>query len=232
MTTGSYCAHCGAKIELSSKFCSNCGRPPSLAAAKTAAGESSNKARQKAKKKAIVGIVVITLIVAIGAAYAAISSGSTQCTLTDEASSPSSRSALDDPQILIQEVGAYMSQQGWRHPQQENHLNMTRVAEGIVFSRYLEGSAVVVLVVQRPDCWSGSVMGSDFVFTTHDRCNTGYFSIPCGSFGGYSLAMQRSNEGTAFPLQSKFGKMTGCYNRLRQMLIMVSCRLQVPVVKK
>jgi hypothetical protein len=76
---------------------------------------------------------------------------------------------------------------------------MTRVAAGIVTSRYLEGSAVVIVVVQRPDCWSGSVMGSDFVSTTHDGCNTGYFSIPCGFFGSYSLFMQRSNEGDGLP---------------------------------
>jgi hypothetical protein len=39
-------------------------------------------------------------------------------------------------------------------------------------------------------------MGSDFVSTTHEGCNTGYFTIlPCSGFSGsYSLAMQRSDE--------------------------------------
>jgi hypothetical protein len=92
-----------------------------------------------------------------------------------------------------------MSQQGWSYPQQENHVNMTQVAAGIVKSRYIEDSAVVIVVVQRPDCWSGSVMGSDSVQTTKDGCNTGYFSIPCGLFGSYSLAMQRTNEADGLP---------------------------------
>ena len=106
---------------------------------------------------------------------------------------------LSDPQALVHEVGVYMQQQGWNYPQQENHVNMTRVAAGIAISKYLENSAVVVVVVQRPDCWSGSVMGSDYVQTTQDGCNTGYFSIPCGLFGSYSLAMQRTNEGDGLP---------------------------------
>jgi hypothetical protein len=93
-----------------------------------------------------------------------------------------------------------MSQQGWTPPQDPIHVNITRVAEGIVKSRYLENSGMVIIVVQRPDCWSGAVMGSDSVQTTRDGCNTGYFSIPCsGFFGSYSLAMQRSNEGDGLP---------------------------------
>jgi hypothetical protein len=38
-------------------------------------------------------------------------------------------------------------------------------------------------------------MGSDYVSTTHEACNTGYFFISySGFFGSYSLAMQRSDE--------------------------------------
>lgn len=105
-----YCNLCGTKIEPTSKFCSHCGKPLSLAAAPTAAGggtNSSEKVRKKTNKKVIVGIVVITLIVAVGVVYAMVSNAST--------SNPSSRNALDDPQILIQEVGAYMYQQGWEY---------------------------------------------------------------------------------------------------------------------
>jgi hypothetical protein len=190
-SAGSYCRYCGTEIEPSSKFCSNCGKPTSLPAGPTtgAGMGSSNEVGKKTHKKAIVGIVAITLIFALAVVYASVST----------ASNPS-RSALDDPQILIQEVGAYMSQQGWEYPQQVGDRNMTRVAEEIIKSKNLENSAIVVIVAQRlDDCWSGSVMGSDNIQTTEDGCNTAYFSIPCGLFGSYSLAMQRSNEGDGLP---------------------------------
>jgi hypothetical protein len=111
-----------------------------------------------------------------------------------------------DPQAsFVSEVRAYMSQQGWKYPQQLGDTNMTRVAAGIVKSRYLDNSAVVVIITpQRGNCWSGSIMGSDYVQTTYDGCNTGYITIPCSSFfGSYSLAMQRTDEssGNEFRVQ-------------------------------
>jgi hypothetical protein len=39
-----------------------------------------------------------------------------------------------------------MSQQGWKYPQQIDDTNMTRVATGIVKSKYFGDSAVVVIV--------------------------------------------------------------------------------------
>jgi hypothetical protein len=89
-----------------------------------------------------------------------------------------------------------MPEQGWTSPQDVIHENMTRIDEGIVKTRYLENSAMVIVVVQRLDRWSGTVMRSDNFQTTLDGCNKGYFSIPRSVFfGSYSLAMQRSNDG-------------------------------------
>ncbi len=194
----SYCAHCGTRIEPNSKFCSNCGRPTSLAATAQPAvgGTSGIRVRKTRSRKKIAGIVILVIIGIFGGlltlSVALVGTGvitppsNTSISTTSQpqpaaqpqqAATPQPPSdPLSDPQALISEVGAYMQQQGWRHPQQENHVNMTRVAEGIVISKYFENSAVVVVVVQRPDCWSGSVMGSDFVSTTRDGCNTGYFS--------------------------------------------------------
>jgi zinc-ribbon domain len=185
---GSYCIHCGAKIEPNSRFCSSCGKPTSLPAVPTPGGgtNSSEKVRKKTNKKAIVGIVVIPTVFVIVIVYASFSN----------ASSPSSINALDDPQILVQEVGAYMQQQGWSYPQQLGDTNMTRAAEGIIKSKYFENSAMVVIIPpEKGNCWSGSAMGSDYVQTTREACNIGYFTLPCSGFSGsYSLAMQRSDE--------------------------------------
>lgn len=73
---------------------------------------------------------------------------------------------------------------------------MTRVATGIAISKYAKNHAVVVIILpERENCWSGSIMGSDYVQSTYDGCNTGYIPIPCsGLFGSYSLAMQRTSE--------------------------------------
>lgn len=202
--TGPYCRYCGAKNEPNSKFCSNCGKAASLPTPPTAGAGmgSSNVGRKKTNKRKIVGIVVITLLVFFGALYALLNSIESRDGTNLARSNTSTISQqppadpLSDPQALAREVGAYMSQQGWEYPQQNGDMNMTRVARGIVVSKYLENSAVVVV---RPSeigtCWSGSVMGSDNVQTTRDGCNTGYFSIPCsGFFGSYSLFMQRSDE--------------------------------------
>jgi hypothetical protein len=88
-----------------------------------------------------------------------------------------------------------MSQQGWSYPQQLGDRNMTRVAEGIVKSKYIDDSAVVVVTPpEKGNCWSGSAMGSDDVSTTRQACNTGYFFIPCGGvLENYSLAIQRGD---------------------------------------
>src|SRR5918997_6971018 len=77
---GSYCGHCGAKIDPSSKFCSNCGRPTSLAAVgeaekarRAAGGEEKtmqtgkeNKGKEIKKKrmskKKIVGIALAVIV--------------------------------------------------------------------------------------------------------------------------------------------------------------------------
>lgn len=200
------------------------GKPISLAAAPTAgsgtSSSSSSRARKTRSKKKIAGIVILVVIGIFGGllalSVALVGTGvipppsNTSSSTTSPPQPPQQEQPaatlqppsdpLSDPQALIAEVGAYMQQQGWRHPQQEDHVNMTRVAAGIVKSRYVEDSAVVIVVVQRPDCWSGSVMGSDNVQTTEEACNTGYFFIPCsGFFGSYSLAMQRTNEGDGLP---------------------------------
>ncbi len=225
---GSYCTQCGAKVEPASRFCSNCGETIPLVSAAPAGGAYSNdNVRKKTNKTKIVGIVVISLLVFLGVVYALVNLAKSidSANLSrDNSSSPASRQQpqpqpqqqeppppppdpLSDPPALIREVGAYMQQQGWNYPQQENHVNMTRVAEGIVISKYLEGSALVIIVVQRPDCWSGSVMGSDNVQTAKEGCNTGYFSIPCsGFFGTYSLAIQRRNEGDGLPFTIQLWK--------------------------
>jgi hypothetical protein len=72
---------------------------------------------------------------------------------------------------------------------------MSRVAAGIVISKYAENEAVVIIIpTEGSGCWSGSIMGSDYVQATHDGCNTWVIPIPCGFLGGYSLAMQRTGE--------------------------------------
>ncbi len=204
--TGSFCRYCGSKVEPNSKFCSNCGKPTSLPAAPMAnSGRGSDdKIRKKTNKTKILGIVVITLLVFFGALYALLNFVESRNDGTNLAGSNTSTTSrqqppadpLSDPQALIREVGSYMSQQDWQYPQQNGDMNMTRVATGIVVSKYLENSAVVVVVPSEiGTCWSCSVMGSDNVQTTRDGCNTGYFSIPCsGFFGSYSLAIQRSDE--------------------------------------
>jgi predicted amidophosphoribosyltransferase len=54
---GSFCAYCGAKIEQGSKFCPNCGRPISLAAAQPVVGSTnSGKVLKKRSKKKIAGM--------------------------------------------------------------------------------------------------------------------------------------------------------------------------------
>ena len=218
---GSYCTQCGTKVEPGSRFCSNCEKPLSLVSAAPAGGAYRNdNVRKKTKKTKIVGIMVVSLLVFFGVVYALVNLAKSMDSANlsiDNSSSPASRQQtqqepppsdpLSDPQALIREVGAYMHQQGWSYPQKENHVNMTRVAEGIVISKYLEGSAVAVVIVQRPDCWSGSVMGTDNVQTTKEGCNTGYFSIPCsGFFGTYSLAIQRRNEGDGLPFTIQLWK--------------------------
>jgi zinc-ribbon domain len=83
---GIYCTQCGAKIEPTSKFCSNCGKPTSPLAAEEAekvrraaggAGENTmapktddkskeNKKRKGKKLKIVVGIVLGVIFVFIG----------------------------------------------------------------------------------------------------------------------------------------------------------------------
>lgn len=207
--TGPYCRYCGAKIEPNSKFCSNCGKPTSLAPSQPATGSTnSGRIRKKRSKKKVAGIVILSIIGIFGGLLALGSliesmNGSDLNRSSNNSSMTTSRpqpqpaaNPLSDSQALVNEVDAYMSQQGWQYPQQNGDMNMTRVATGIVVSKYLENSAVVVVVPSEiGTCWSGSVMGSDNVQTTRDGCNTGYFSIPCsGFFGSYSLAIQRSDE--------------------------------------
>lgn len=53
----SYCTYCGAKIEPSSKFCSNCGKATSIAAAQettasAAGGEGGGRVAGIAEKRA------------------------------------------------------------------------------------------------------------------------------------------------------------------------------------
>jgi hypothetical protein len=164
-------------------------------------------------KKAVFLIVVVTLAFLFGVVYV-LSIGAQQLTReassnntsSGSSSSSSSTNALNDPQALVREVRAYMQQQGWNTPQQQDDTNMTRVAEGIVKSKYLEeDSAVVVITENWNQCWSGSIMGSDSVSSTHEACNTGYLSIPCsGFFGSYSLALQRTaggSDGSEFLVQ-------------------------------
>lgn len=55
-------------------------------------------------------VILFHTKIAIEAAYGAISGVSTPQILMDGASNPSSRNELDEPQIPIQEVQAYMSQ--------------------------------------------------------------------------------------------------------------------------
>jgi uncharacterized membrane protein YvbJ len=71
---GSYCRYCGAKIGPNSKFCSNCGKPISLApAVPTASGTDNSEGRKKTSKKKIAGIVILIILgifgvlIAIGA---------------------------------------------------------------------------------------------------------------------------------------------------------------------
>lgn len=162
-------------------------------------------------KKAIFFIVVVVLAFVIGAVYALI--GVQQSILRDPSNISSiigdstSSNALNDPEALIREVRAYMQQQGWNttqaDPEAANYepwydTNMTRVAEGIVKSKYSENSAMIVITALTGDCWSGSIMGSDNIQTTWDGCGAGYHAVPCsGLFGSYSLAMQRTGEGYA-----------------------------------
>jgi hypothetical protein len=177
-------------------------------------------------KKKIDGLVVLTLLGIFGGGYAlytvalyylegrsGIDSNNNSSTMSSSPQQqpagqpvqqqPSSR--LSDPQALVREVRAYMQQQGWNTTQADPKAlyyepwydtNMTKVAEGIVKSKYRENNAFIIITARTGQCWSGFIMGSDHIPSTWDGCGTGYRSLRCsGVFGSYSLAMQRSSEG-------------------------------------
>ena len=61
----SYCIYCGSKIEPNSKYCSNCGRATSLAAAREA--EAPSVARKSiSRDRAILGYIMGILIIGTG----------------------------------------------------------------------------------------------------------------------------------------------------------------------
>jgi len=167
-------------------------------------------------KKKIDGLVVLTLLGIFGGGYAlytvalyylesrsGVDSNNNSSTTSSPQQQPSS--PLSDPQALVREVRAYMQQQGWNITQANPKalyyepwydMNMTRVAEGIVKSKYRENNAFIIITARTGQCWSGFIMGSDNIPSTWDGCGTGYHSFRCsGVFGSYSLAMQRSSEG-------------------------------------
>jgi hypothetical protein len=156
-------------------------------------------------KKRTAGIVVLILIGIIGLLYglgqvglhlerSGANSTSLTATLNGTTRNNNNNNSPDtDPQAFVHEVRAYAQQQGWSDaPQQGGGINMTRVAEGIVWSKHLKNSAMVVITENWNQCWSGSIMGSDGVKSTHQACNTAYLSIPCSRL--YSLAIQRTGE--------------------------------------
>jgi TM2 domain-containing membrane protein YozV len=58
---GSYCTHCGAKVEPNSKFCTGCGKPTSLAAAQVTTSSSAARktiSRDRAILAYIMGILI------------------------------------------------------------------------------------------------------------------------------------------------------------------------------
>src|SRR5215212_2942812 len=69
MTAGSYCTHCGAKIEPTSKFCPSCGRAISLAEAQettTTAAVTPGKGLKNAGKIIVAIGLVFMILMLIG----------------------------------------------------------------------------------------------------------------------------------------------------------------------
>jgi hypothetical protein len=179
---GSYCRYCGAKIEPNSKFCSNCGRPTSLAAAPTAGGgTSSGRVRKTRSKKKTAGIVILVIIGIFGALIAiGLSTTTTTTTITPG-------SVVNQTQQTEDRIRQLLG----NNPERINDPQWRQVATDILRTENMDNA---LLVIHSTTGWSAVVQDSNFVQESVDGFGARSIEFECGPFGIYSHVVQKSTE--------------------------------------
>src|SRR5215210_5155459 len=129
-------------------------------------------------KKVIAGIVVITLLVAIGAVYAAINIGNTQGTVMNSVSNQTQQTEDTIATLLGNE------------PERINDPAWGQVATDIIRT---ENRDNVVLVIHSTTGWTGVVHDSDFVQQTIDGFGSRSIFFKCNTFGIFSNVVQNNH---------------------------------------
>ena len=180
----SYCRYCGAKVEPNSRFCSNCGKPISLAAA-AAGGTDSSKAQKKTSKKKIAGIVLLVIIGFFGVLIAIGASLSTT-TMTTNTTTPQG-AAVNPTQQTEDRIARLLG----NDPNRINDPQWRQVATDIIRTENMDNA---LLVIHSNTGWSASVLDSELVSRTIDGYGSRSIEFECSTFGTFSHVVQKSTD--------------------------------------
>jgi hypothetical protein len=180
---GPYCRYCGSKIEPTSRFCSNCGKPISLSEVPSASGDTSSGAQKARSKKKIAGIVIIVIVGIFGALIAiglSLSSTMTRTTTTQS-------EVVNQTQQTEERIARLLQ----NDPNRINDPQWRQVATDIIRTENMDNA---LLVIHSTTGWSAVVQDSDFVQESVDGFGSRSIEFECNTFGIYSHVVQKSTD--------------------------------------